>query len=374
MSNQTQLLSAPAALQPIPSFLDKSDPKDGRCSDAPSTSRVAARLLRYLANRLAIPRLRYSAEPVPITDGWETYIFHFELQAVARLPSRFRGPLTLRLFAGPKGVSPGRHEFEIQQHMHALDYPVPRPVCWEEDCRFLGGPFQIMEQVGGPTLANYAIYRPWMVFTSAASMAASQVQLHRLSTEDFPTRREDLLDRTLNEIEGIIALYGMWGLAPGLKWLREHRPPPPESPSIVHLDFHPLNLIRGLSGGNIVLDWGGADVGDRHADVAIAILLTRQAPNPGNNLFERMIIGNARWLFVWLYLSAYRRRLSLQEDKLKYYLAWATLRRLSHFGRWLRAGGRVTGNKPSLVKRISSDHLRALYRYFERLTRVPVGL
>jgi hypothetical protein len=47
--------------------------------------------------------------------------------------------------------------------------------------------------------------------------------------------------------------YGLHGLIPGLNWLSAQRPAAPESPSILHLDFHPLNLVHGQGFSLVVL-------------------------------------------------------------------------------------------------------------------------
>src|SRR6516165_4138872 len=75
----------------------------------PAPVPVAARLLHYLADRAGSASLHYLHELVPVSDGWETYIYHFQLQGVDGLPREFRGPLTLRLFAGRRGIPQGRH-------------------------------------------------------------------------------------------------------------------------------------------------------------------------------------------------------------------------------------------------------------------------
>jgi hypothetical protein len=62
-------------------------------------------------------------------------------------------------------------------------------------------------------------------------------------------------------------------LRPGLDWLSLHRPPPSRPASLLHLDWHPLNLIRGEGGGLTVLDWTEADVGDPHADLGTALMM-----------------------------------------------------------------------------------------------------
>ena len=54
-------------------------------ADDQSQEQVAQKLLHYLGNRFGA-ELRYSQQPVPVTDGWETFIYHFKLQKNRALP------------------------------------------------------------------------------------------------------------------------------------------------------------------------------------------------------------------------------------------------------------------------------------------------
>ena len=76
------------------------------------------------------------------------------------------------------------------------------------------------------------------------------------------------LDRHLETLRTAIARHDLTGLEHGLEWLKAKRPPEPAALSILHLDFHPLNLIVRPDGSLAVLDWTYADLGDPHADVA----------------------------------------------------------------------------------------------------------
>ena len=147
---------------------------------------------------------------------------------------------------------------------------MPEPVCWEEDCDILGGPFQIMEHVAGPTLIEAPdLIGPGRYLPIADCMAEMQCRLHRVPPSFCPASPRPLLDRTLDEIrDGIKATTCLHGLKPGLAWLHAHRPAPPRTPSILHLDFHPFNVIHRPGSFPVVLDWDAADIGDPHADIA----------------------------------------------------------------------------------------------------------
>jgi aminoglycoside phosphotransferase (APT) family kinase protein len=63
-------------------------------------------------------------------------------------------------------------------------------------------------------------------------------------------------------------------------------------PSILHLDFHPLNVL--VDGGRVsaVLDWTNVHAGDRRADLARTLTILRLSPLPDNlpQLVARLVL------------------------------------------------------------------------------------
>jgi aminoglycoside phosphotransferase (APT) family kinase protein len=351
-------------LQPAPPLLN----------GVASRPAIDNQLLQYLSQRLELPGLRYLHKPKRIADGWETSIYHFQLHADEPLPQEFRGPLTLRLFVNGRAIPLGRHSLAVQSFLGRLHYPVPKPICWEEARTALGGPFLLMEQIPGPTLLQRLLSSPWKFPATVRQMAEMQARLHRLPTIGFPCPPEPFLQRSLDEIEDTISHYHLDSLIPPLQWLKRHLPAPPTAPCIVHLDFHPGNLIYREKQWPVVLDWDTADMADPHADIAKTVLLMRSASNMGQNLWEQMVVAAGRDLLESVYLFACRRRMDLDADKLAYYLAWAALLRLSRCCRCLIASPRAAGIKPSWTRHLHRDHLKALCDLFQRTSGVPVRL
>ena len=182
------------------------------------------------------------------------------------------------------------------------------------------------------------------------------------------------LDRHLETLRTDIAHHDLTGLEHGLEWLKAKRPPEPAAPSILHLDFHPLNLIVRPDGSLAVLDWTYADLGDPHADVATTLTLLRCFPIDIRTGWKRMAIRFGRPLIAGVYEYAYSRRRPLDPARLAYYRAWAALGHLARYGGVLRDGPEAIDCKPSLAKRLSPALFRTLCRYFRRWTGVDVSL
>jgi aminoglycoside phosphotransferase (APT) family kinase protein len=338
-----------------------------------SASDVAHTLLEYFQTRLHQSSLAFAAEPVAFADGWEADNYGLQLKG-PDLPSVFAQPLLVRIYCGLAGLGRARREILVQRHLRRMHYPVPEPLLLEESCAYFGGPFLVRTQVRGPTLLRTVLHRPWRLYHASVQMAEAQVRLHRLPTCDFPTLPGCFLFRRLDEMSSAIREYGLRGLRSGIDWLTTHRPDPPKDRRILHLDFHPLNLIEDANRSLVVLDWNEADLGDPHADVGTTVMLMDCLPTVRVTRLERLAILAGRFFFQRWYLRAYRRHLPLDENKLSYYRAFAAFCRLCNYGRWLQDGPQINGHKPALLDIITDNHRQTLEHYFRKWTGAGVRL
>jgi aminoglycoside phosphotransferase (APT) family kinase protein len=128
-------------------------------------------------------------------------------------------------------------EAELIRAVHALGYPVPRVDEWD-------GPKIVMERIEGPTLGEQLFGGAVDADEGARIQADLQRRLHALP----------------------------WG-----------------GQSLLHLDFHPLNVLMGPD-GPVVIDWTNARSGPPGLDVAMSALilagvaLTLEFPGAGDLL------------------------------------------------------------------------------------------
>jgi aminoglycoside phosphotransferase (APT) family kinase protein len=318
--------------------------------------------------------LRFQQEPTPVLGGWEAFIYRFQLQNDDALPGEFSGPLVLRVYCNHHGLPRLQQEYAAQLHLHALSYPVAQPLVSDTDAGLFGGPFMIMKWVPGRTLLDQMLKRPWWIVPGPVVMAELHARLHQLPAAGFPAPPGPFLSRHVEEMQAAIASHDLDGLALGLEWLKRNRPDSPADPCIVHLDFHPINLMMDAGHCQAVLDWGDSDVGDRHADVAVTLMLIESVVVAVPSVCHRLAMVPGRPLLYRWYRRAYCRRLPLDDDRLRYYMAWAALRRLCRYGVWLHAGPEATGSKPTSLQYVSADRVDVLRRIFTRQTRVTVKL
>lgn len=339
-----------------------------------SAPAVADDLLAYLRSRFGLRHATFAEHPQKIPNGWETYIYRFRLRESERLPAVLRAPLVLRLYAGPQGLPRLTHEFAAQRYVYRLNYPSAQPLLMEDDSRYLGGPFMLMEHVKGRTLVDLLFARPWQIYGGPARMGHLHASLHRLPVGGFPGPAGPLLQRSFLDMEGLVEEHGLSGLRPGVEWLMRQRPPDPDRSVQLHLDFHPLNLIFDGRRCTAVLDWCEADVGDRHADVATTMVLFKSVELTWDGAWQRIASWPGRFFLLQGYLEAYHRRLPLERARLRYYFAWASLRRLCRYAYWLRASPQSTGCRPSLAQHVNNDGIDRLAYCFQRCTGVRVTL
>ena len=337
-------------------------------------SEVAAMLRVYIARRLGIGPVKLHVEPQELPDGWETYNYAFQFAANSSLPEGLARPLILRIFAHRNGLPRARHEWAVLTHLDHLGFPVTQPLLLEESCNYFGGPFLLRARSQGPTLLRSALNKPWTVWSAGERMGKMHAWLHQLPISGFPAPPGSFLGRSLRDMTQVIAEGDCQGLQPGLQWLSDHRPSPPVRASILHLDFHPLNLIEQADRSLVAIDWTEADVGDPHADVGTTRMLLACIQPKHVTALDRLGLFAGGLFFRRRYLIGYRRCLPIDKARLVYYQAWAALRRLCHYSRWLRASPAVTGCKPSALEQLSGDHVHTLEAYFQKWTGTPVHL
>ena len=340
--------------------------KERVCADLNDPAEVAEALAAYLEPRLGVGKLGFSSEPREAPDNWETHIYRFQLRAERPLPQAFAAMLVLRAYSNFRSIPRARHDFVAQRHMGNLGYAVPSPLLVEDSCDVLGGPFLVMPWVPGETLLERLRQRFCLFLWVAEKLAEMHLHLHALSSDGFPSKREPFLDRRLEDLCTMIRDHGLEGLELGLNWLLAHRPAAPECPRILHLDFHPINLVVRDDRVVAVLDWSDSDVGDIHADVATTLVLLRSAPVTTHTVAERFLARPARWALRRRYLRTYSRHTPLVKNVLRYYVALASLRRLAVCGAWLRAGPETTGFKASSIEYVTTGQIKALEHCFQK--------
>jgi aminoglycoside phosphotransferase (APT) family kinase protein len=155
------------------------------------------------------------------------------------------------------------NEAKTMHYVRACGFPAPEVFSVSDD-----GLDMVMARVEGPTMIDAVSAQPWKIRRLAREMSELHQSLHLLE-------------------------------APG--WLPSA--PCGSGDSLLHLDFHPLNVMLS-SDGPMVLDWTNAARGDPLVDVAATWVLLASGEVTGSR-FETMLARVGRASFLNAYLKAF---------------------------------------------------------------------
>jgi len=337
----------------------------------------------------------YLAAPVRglrvLASGWETIVFEFTLEGRSRshpaVPATV--PLVLRFYEGGRADDKAAREHLTIDRLSVAGYCVPHAYAFEPDHGALGAPFLVMERcAGGPLFTSRNFPEAFKTFSLAFfSFVRAHARLHRLNPaasglRDIPRAFETpaappgtpLLDRVLAIIGDRIERGPLPGLRDALRRVTARagafRVAPP---SVLHLDYHPLNvLVRGVRVTGVI-DWVNTDVGDRCLDTAMTAAILSSSALEQPRWMRDNIVGNAlRTSFAALYVPLYHAMARLDFERFRYCQAVAALLRLSMLGMMRARGAESVGFRPQAGAEVTPGVVRLLSRYVARKSGATV--
>ena len=268
----------------------------------------------------------------PVLGGWETSLWRFETPDGQRH--------ALRVYPGPAHARSARKE---EAALHAcMDAGVPVPTL-EATGQWEGRPLLVIGWCPGATLLAAMLRHPWSMWRFGLSFGRLQAQIHRVPPpaallEGAPDYW--LLWASLQRPEVFVRMQGM-ALS---------------TASLIHLDYHPLNVLTDGRRFTGIIDWSNAAAGDRRADFArtATLLLTASSP-PGPT---RPVVGALRRLFYLAWRRGYVSEAGPLGD-LAPFMAWAGATRLQD----------LEGVRDSPQAWAGEEDLAAARRWVERWKR-----
>jgi len=340
---------------------------------------------------------RYLDTPIErapvLASGWETTVFEFSLaEPSVRFPEMPPGrSLVLRFYQGPIADQKAARESRAIEQMYSIRFPVPRPYAFESEHDALGAPFLIMERIaGGPLFSTQSFPEALKRFSLGfLAFVQTQVKLHRID----PSRHElrdlpralhpsgvapgtPLLDRALAVIAERVENGPLPGLKEALRRLTARAGAyRVADSSIVHMDYHPLNvLVEGMRVTGVI-DWVNADVGDRHLDAAMTAAILSSSAMERPRWMRDNLIGNfLRGVFTTMYVPLYHAMARLDFERFRYCQAIAALLRLSMLGMMKARGPETVGFRSEAISEVTPAVVRLLTRYAERKSGASVRL
>ncbi|MGH7813465.1 MAG: phosphotransferase [Candidatus Binataceae bacterium] len=351
----------------------------------PDPEAIESRLSSYLGAKIA----RFAV----LASGWETTVFELILESrAAAYPAIPVGvPVALRLYQGSQADAKWRREHTTIDRLSVAGYCVPHPYVFEPDHDALGAPFLIMQRLaGGPLFAIKSFPRAFLTFSLGFfSFVREQVRLHRFDPT-APGLRDiqpaylapnaateaPLLSRVLAIIGERVETGPLPGLRDALRRVAGRAPVFETGRlSLLHLDYHPINVI--VKGPRVtgVIDWVNADRGDRHLDAAMtAVILSSSALEQPWWMRDNAAGNGLRASFAAMYLPLYHAMAPLDFEQFRYYQAVAALLRLSMMGMMRTRGPETVGFRSEAISEVTPAVVRLLTRYATRKSGTAVGL
>ncbi|HET7772164.1 MAG TPA: aminoglycoside phosphotransferase family protein [Chloroflexota bacterium] len=231
----------------------------------------------------------------PVRGGWDTAIWRVE---------RADGPAALRVFRPTQAASYAR-EVAAMAAARAQGLPVPEVLAqgtWRER------PVVLLEWCPGRTLAAALQERPWTAVRLGRAFGETQARIHAVPAPP--------------ELAAAPRAWMEWAGAEAVRLVPRLEAQAPSPPRLLHLDYHPLNVLTDGARITAVLDWTNTRAGDPRADVARTHTILRVQPlEPGPmRVPSRLVL----WL-VWLgWRRGYQGAAgTLGEAELAPYFAWA---------------------------------------------------
>lgn len=247
-------------------------------------------------NPLEILKTLGIADPTqvtPVQGGSDTAIWQVEDE---------NGTYALRLFRREQGETYQR-ELAAMRLAQQAKLPVPTvhaSAFWQER------PVMLLAWCAGSTVTQLLLQQPWRIWPLGRAFGRMQARIHAVSVD---AQGSDLAENWI-----------AWSGAEDAALANRLRSLAPTQPALLHLDYHPLNVLANGNEITAVLDWANAQAGDPRADVARTYTILRVEPyNLGQPAW---LIGTVRRLLAWSWLRGYEEVAGPLRDMAPFY-AWA---------------------------------------------------
>ncbi|MBI2913488.1 MAG: phosphotransferase [Chloroflexi bacterium] len=258
----------------------------------------AADIEAQLDPRQVLTHLGWEAvgEPRRVSGGWETLLWRFQT-ADGREHS-------LRVYHLPRVRPIAWRERVALETCARVGLAAPRvEACGEVE----GLPAMVLSWCPGRPLLSFVEQKPWALWRLGQLFGRVQAQVHAVAppSEFRAAAPEDWLSRVAGEHVDLAAHARSLNLS---------------TASLIHMDFHPLNLISDGAVLTGIIDWSGAAAGDPRADLARTAITLIAAPVPPGPLAP--LLNLARSLIMRAWRSGYREVAGAMPDY-RPLMAWA---------------------------------------------------
>lgn len=218
--------------------------------------------------------------PQPVKGGWETLIWRFKTPDGS--------PHSLRVYWLPEGAEIARREQIAMRACSEAGFPAP---IVEATGEAGGYPAAVLTWRPGVPILSIVEKKPWTIWRLTRLFGRAQARLHSIQPPDeFRESAPDAwLSLATDRYADVIEHARSLGLATG---------------HLIHMDYHPLNVVSDGRTVTGVLDWSRAAAGDPRADLARTEITYLWAPIPPGPLAP--VFNALRNLMLRAWRSGYR--------------------------------------------------------------------
>jgi len=269
------------------------------------------------------------SDPVRVMGGWETLLWRFATPDGSTH--------ALRVYCLSGAANTALRERIAMAACAAAGFAAPRVEAFDE---YQGMPVVVQSWCAGTPLLALIEKKPWAVLRLGRLFGRTHARLHTIAApEEFAaTAPRDWLSRIPPEY----AYLADNAIASGIT-----------TATLIHLDYHPLNVIVSDGGRASVIDWAYSAAGDPRADLAVTAATFETAPIPPGPL--RPLLNFMRVLAARAWRDGYREVAGAMPDY-RPYLAWACAMMLR--------GTEETLGRPGVWS--TQEDIEALHRHIAR--------
>ncbi len=253
----------------------------------------------------------------PIFGGASRQTFSLELNYVLKGEPVSERVILRREFESGIIETSVNTEFDAYRAFHQTEVPVPRVLWREEDPKWLGTPFYVMEEIIGCEDKHMLLTVPpfdevrekvgeqfFRIMATIATTDPAKVglegKLESIAPEECWKRELDYweADADKNELEPHPVLRA------AIRWLRRNPPPPAQKIVIVHGDMRAGNFLFNRKGEiRGILDWEMMHLGDPLEDLAWSMNRLWSWSEPEKNGF---MIPREEGVRIWEEVSGFK--------------------------------------------------------------------
>lgn len=300
---------------------------------------------------------------IQLKSGWAGSIYSFSIYIKNNI-NREQKDYIIKIYSeNKKGAEDIEKECQALKFLSKSGYNVPEYIGHDTLMNEFKYPFMVMERIKGKMF--WDIYQEVEIEQKREMVITFSRLLYDLHKKDIAitkidktkVKSEKLIDNELEEIKEILDIYNIEKLKPIYLWLENKKHTVVDlSPSILHRDYHPWNIIINQRNQPYVIDWVWG-IGDYRFDLAWTICLLERG---GLDSFAEEV------------LTAYKEILGKEINNFDYFKVLSTLRWLLNVSASLISGENLREGQRQAFSEFLKTPIRKACETFNEIANTEI--